>query len=222
MPNSIWLCRIVVRDFYAKSPFSAYQKDLETLSFQPKHDHTHSYDVLILGGGFTGISAALELAENGVDVGLVEAYGIGNGGSGRNGGHLLPDWPSSFHHIEKHLSGDEAKLAWQIGMSTVDLARERIKKYNIDCDLQLGYVHAAYHKGHEHDLREMKRPMPNMVLRNYNFYQMKMPFVNMLAQAPINQLFMKQGQVIFSHLNICKALRVPPQRQAQIFIKTHW
>ena len=52
-----------------KSPFSAYQKDLETLSFQQKHDHTHSYDVLILGGSFTGISAALELAENGVDVG---------------------------------------------------------------------------------------------------------------------------------------------------------
>lgn len=152
-----------------KSPFSAYQKDLETLSFQPKHDHTHSYDVLILGGGFTGISAALELAENGVDVGLMEAYGIGNGGSGRNGGHLLPDWPSSFHHIEKHLSGDEAKLAWQIGMSTVDLARERIKKYKIDCDLQLGYVHAAYHDRHETDLRDMQETYAKYGLEELQF-----------------------------------------------------
>ena len=138
-----------------KTPFSAYQQDLPSLTFTCHYDHDHLYDVLILGGGFTGISAALELAEAGLSVGLIEAYDIGNGGSGRNGGHLLPDWPSSFHHIEKHLSAEEAALAWQIGMSTVDLARARIKKYNIDCDLSLGYVHAAYHERHERDLNEM-------------------------------------------------------------------
>lgn len=138
------------------SPFSAYQADLPELAFTPAKGAGHIYDVLILGGGLTGISAALELAEAGLDVGLVEAFGIGNGGSGRNGGHLLPDWPASFHHIEKHLSSEEAALAWDIGMSTVDLAIARMKKHKIDCDLQMGYVHAAYHKGHEADLHEMQ------------------------------------------------------------------
>ena len=138
-----------------KTPYSAYQKDLPSLTFSPQKADNHLYDVLILGGGFTGISAALELAEAGLQVAVVEAYGIGNGGSGRNGGHLLPDWPSSFHHIAKHLSDEETDLAWQIGMSTVDLAVSRMKKYKIDCDLSLGYVHAAYHNRHERDLHDM-------------------------------------------------------------------
>ena len=140
-----------------KSPFSAYQIELPELLFTPQKEAAHLYDVMILGGGFTGVSAALELAEAGLDVALIEGYGIGNGGSGRNGGHLLPDWPSSFHHIEKHLTSDEADLAWDIGMSTVALAQGRIKKHKIDCDLQMGYVHAAYHKGHEADLHQMAK-----------------------------------------------------------------
>lgn len=138
-----------------KTPFSIYQKDLTPLQFSPRHGENHLYDVLILGGGFTGISAALELAEQGMNVGVIEAFEIGNGGSGRNGGHLLPDWPSSFSKISKHLSKEDADIAWDIGMSTVALARERIKRYQIDCDLQLGYVHCAYHEGHRRDLHEM-------------------------------------------------------------------
>ena len=138
------------------SPFSAYQADQPSLPFHPKNGSDHRYDVLILGGGLTGVSAALELAEAGIDVGLVEAYGIGNGGSGRNGGHLLPDWPASFRHIEKFLSREEADLAWDIGMSTAKLALSRIKRYQISCDLEMGYVHAAYHKGHEADLHDMQ------------------------------------------------------------------
>ena len=138
-----------------KTPFSIYQKDLKPLRFAPTHGQGHLYDVLILGGGFTGISAALELAESGLDVGVIEAFEIGNGGSGRNGGHLLPDWPSSFAKIAKHLSKSEADIAWDIGASTVALARHRIEKYKIDCDLRLGYVHCAYHDGHLRDLHEM-------------------------------------------------------------------
>ena len=138
-----------------KTPFSIYQKDLEPLRFTPKNSDGHLYDVLILGGGFTGISAALELAEGGLNVGVIEAYEIGNGGSGRNGGHLLPDWPSSFSKISKYLTQDEADIAWDIGASTVALARRRIEKYKIDCDLRLGYVHCAYHDGHLRDLHDM-------------------------------------------------------------------
>ena len=54
-------------------------------------------------------------------------------------------------------------------MSTVDLARERIKKYKIDCDLQLGYVHAAYHDRHEADLRDMQETYAKYGLEELQF-----------------------------------------------------
>ena len=57
----------------------------ENVSY-PSLEGRHTADVAIVGGGFTGVSAALSLAERGVDVALVEAHRIGWGASGRNGG----------------------------------------------------------------------------------------------------------------------------------------
>ena len=53
---------------------------------------TQSCDIAIIGGGLTGVTAALHLAENGYEVVLLEAGMIGRGGSGRNGGHLCQGW----------------------------------------------------------------------------------------------------------------------------------
>ena len=56
---------------------------------QPEPIERHSHDVLIVGGGFTGLSAAYHLAQRGVDVALVEASRFGAGASGRTGGLVL-------------------------------------------------------------------------------------------------------------------------------------
>ncbi|WP_284735778.1 NAD(P)/FAD-dependent oxidoreductase [Dongia deserti] len=55
-----------------------------------------SAHVCVIGGGYTGLSSALHLAEKGIDVVLLEAKEIGNGGSGRNAGHCTP----TFHFYE--------------------------------------------------------------------------------------------------------------------------
>ena len=140
-----------------KTPFSLYQQEAPSLRFTPKQGPGYLYDVLILGGGFSGISAALEAAKAGLTVAVIEGFEIGNGGSGRNGGHLLPDWPTDFSKLAKHLTPEEADAAFAIGMDTVSLAKDRIARYNIACDLQLGYVHCAYHDGHVRDLEDMQR-----------------------------------------------------------------
>ena len=53
----------------------------------PQLDGSRKADVCVVGGGYTGLSAALHLSEAGADVVLVEADRIANGASGRNGGH---------------------------------------------------------------------------------------------------------------------------------------
>jgi len=113
-------------------------------------------EIAVIGGGFTGMTAALTLAENGHDVVLVEADVIGSGGSGRNGGHVCQGWPNDFHHISRQLSTDEAKLIWDAGMRAVDLLRQRVQRHKIDCDLRFGYLHAALHDRQMQELLAMR------------------------------------------------------------------
>ena len=121
-----------------------------------KQERQERYDVAIIGGGLTGVTAALHLAEHGYDVVVLEAETIGSGGSGRNGGHLCQGWPSDFHHISNQLNTHDADLAWQAGMAAVDMVASRVNKHNIACDLQFGYLHAALHQRHLNELLKMQ------------------------------------------------------------------
>ena len=121
-----------------------------------KQERKERYDVAIIGGGLTGVTAALHLAEHGYDVVVLEAETIGSGGSGRNGGHLCQGWPSDFHHISNQLNTHDADLAWQAGMAAVDMVASRVSKHNIACDLQFGYLHAALHQRHLNELLKMQ------------------------------------------------------------------
>lgn len=103
-------------------------------------------EVCIVGGGYTGLTTALELARNGVSVVLLEAEEIGFGGSGRNAGHCTP----TFHHHSipqiRQLLGPERGerlIARQTGANTV--VADYIARYNIDCEWQQnGYLMAAH------------------------------------------------------------------------------
>jgi gamma-glutamylputrescine oxidase len=99
-------------------------------------------DVAVVGGGFTGVSAALELAERGYDVALIEANRIGWGASGRNGGQLI-DGFVDVAKIEKRLGSDAARVAGQLGLECRELVLQRIERYGIDCDLKFGFVDLA-------------------------------------------------------------------------------
>lgn len=108
----------------------------------PQLKGEHRADVVVVGGGFTGVSAALFLAERGYDVTLLEAQRIGWGASGRNGGQLIDGFVESSR-IDKRAGPDAARMAWDMGLESRDIVVERIRKYNIDCDLKFGYIDLA-------------------------------------------------------------------------------
>jgi glycine/D-amino acid oxidase-like deaminating enzyme len=100
--------------------------------------------VAIVGGGFTGLSTALYLAEHGVDVAVLEAHDPGWGASGRNGGQVNPGLKHDPDDVEAHfgpdLGGRMVELAWNAPKVVFDLAT----RHQIVCEAQqTGTLRAA-------------------------------------------------------------------------------
>jgi gamma-glutamylputrescine oxidase len=100
-------------------------------------------DVAIVGGGFTGLSAALELAEAGYKVALVEASHIGAGASGRNGGQICTGFSSGQGKLVSQLGAGNARTCFEIAEEAKKLIEARIAKHKIGTGLQWGYLHCA-------------------------------------------------------------------------------
>jgi gamma-glutamylputrescine oxidase len=111
-------------------------------------------DVCVIGGGFTGVSAALHLAERGYDVVLLEAARIGAGASGRNGGQVLSGQRIDVSELEKALGGERARLLWQLAEEAKATVRQRIAQHAIACDLKPGTLIAAHRP---RDARRLER-----------------------------------------------------------------
>ena len=97
-------------------------------------------DVAVVGAGLAGLSAAIELADRGYSVVVLEARQVGWGASGRNGGQAIAGLACDQSVIEAQLGQSDAKRIWAMTMEALDLIQQRRERFKIDCDWQAGYL----------------------------------------------------------------------------------
>jgi gamma-glutamylputrescine oxidase len=119
-------------------------------------------DVAIVGGGISGVSAALHLAERGYSVALLEAEHIGWGASGRNGGQALPGFGASETKMKSLVGPARAKKLWDMSIEAVDLLHAQIQRFGIPCDPVIGYLHAAVKPRHVRELQESQEELASL------------------------------------------------------------
>lgn len=141
MSQTELLYRNDLRGQYPQSWYAATADVLETL---PRLSESLSCDVCIIGGGFTGLSAALTLASAGIDVVLLDAHRIGWGASGRNGGQLGSGQRVDQDELEKKYGSDHARALWDLAQASKQNVHDLIKQYGIDCDYRSGIMHVDH------------------------------------------------------------------------------
>jgi len=161
-----------------------------------------SVDVCVIGAGFTGVSAALTLAERGHSVAVIEANRVGWGATGRNGGQVISGFSGASKIIKRHGSHvvDTVKEMKQRG---TDIIRTRVEKYNIECDLKNGYLDVALNK------RQMKGIEEDYEFLRQNNYEYDL---QLLDQSELSKIIgtkqyiggmINQGDGHVHPLNLC-------------------
>jgi len=142
------------------SPASYYRDTAKVrLADSPRQAGQQRYDVCVIGGGITGCSAALHLAERGYSVVLLEAHELGFGASGRSGGQILPGLGTEMTTVERALGRERARDIWEMSREAVRLTAELVEHHAIPCDLNWGYLHAAVKPRHVRELCEFQAYM---------------------------------------------------------------
>jgi gamma-glutamylputrescine oxidase len=146
--------------------------------FAPLQGQTRA-DVCIIGGGYTGLSAALHLAERGYDVVVLEAHRMGFGASGRNGGQVGSGQRLEQAELERLLGVQRAHLLWDLGQEAKALVKSLITAHAIPTPFQHGIVHACWHQ------RELDHARTNAekLARDYGYHQ-----ITVLDRAALSEI----------------------------------
>lgn len=130
--------------------FPSLQEDLEA-------------DVVVIGGGFSGINTALELAEQGItNIVVLEARYLGFGGTGRNGGQIMAGIGHDLQKIKQDVGEDGLRQIFEISDLGADIIKGRIAKYAIDADFCHGYGYMGFNARQEKTLRSWEKEFKSL------------------------------------------------------------
>jgi gamma-glutamylputrescine oxidase len=128
-------------------PASWYTETVTGMVEDPALRGTVTADVCVIGGGYTGLSAALHLRERGYDVVLLEAQRLGWGASGRNGGQVGSGQRREQAYLEAVAGRDKARMLWDLAEEAKATVRDLIDRHAIACDYRPGVAHAIHRAG---------------------------------------------------------------------------
>ncbi len=100
-------------------------------------------DVLVVGGGLAGLSTALELAEQGQEVVVLEAQQLCGHASGRNGGQAISGFACGQAWLDQHLGLKAGQELWQLSLASLQWMQERMRRYAIECEPVWSYITVA-------------------------------------------------------------------------------
>ncbi|MEA3121933.1 MAG: gamma-glutamylputrescine oxidase [Paraburkholderia sp.] len=135
---------------------SYYAATANDLTRHPPLEGTLTADVCVIGAGLTGISAALELAERGLSVAVLEASKVGWAASGRNGGQLIGGFACEIDTFDRHLGAADVNRVWAMGQEALATVKTRIARHGIECDFVPGYITVANKPRHVDALRRWR------------------------------------------------------------------
>lgn len=140
-------------NFAHQEHFRTYYADTRNIHFTlPDLTEKISADVCVIGAGFLGLSTALELAEQGKSVVVLEGARVGFGASGRNGGQAINGFEDGIDEYVEQVGFEQAQKLWQMSLEAIEIIDERIAKYHIQCDWKKGYATLALNQRRMEDL----------------------------------------------------------------------
>ncbi|WP_299561052.1 FAD-binding oxidoreductase [uncultured Sulfitobacter sp.] len=160
---------LYANDQRGEYPPSWYAATATPLASYPPLKGAQRTDVCVIGAGYTGLSAALHLAEAGRSVILLEAQRVGFGASGRNGGQLGSGQRMEQDALERLVGAPEAAKLWDLAEDAKTLVKDLAARFDIDCHLKPG---VAWTASTDADVRHMHSYAAHLE-KNYGYDQIE-------------------------------------------------
>ncbi|MEO4041331.1 FAD-binding oxidoreductase [Hoeflea sp. CAU 1731] len=173
-------------------PDSYYHATAHAEPDLPELEQNEQCDVCIIGGGYTGLSAALHLAQSGLDVILLEANRVGWGASGRNGGQLGSGQRVDQDQLETMFGVEKAQALWRLGEESKALVHKLIADHKIEC----GYHSGIMYVDHRQRFVESSRAYAEKLQNDYGYEQIR--FIDKSELSKIMQTDAYHGGVLDS------------------------
>ena len=115
-------------------PANVWEETAVAAPFVPDLEGSHRAQVLVVGAGYLGLSAALHLARRGVDVVVVDSHEPGWGASGRNGGQVIPGLKHDPSELEAMFGRERGERIWRFAGGAADVVFDLIARHDLRCN----------------------------------------------------------------------------------------